>query len=309
MNNLEKSEVLFFYESKYSQPNGDPFTGEQRYDEETKKVLVSDVRIKRFIRDYFFENGKVIFVINDKSQIAEGSKESGASARMKALRARFEKDEDAKSTKKGESSLALLRKCIDVRLFGGISTEEKEAVNITGPVQFAMLNSSLNSVDLRIHQNTSLFSSSADKSRGSIGTTSLVPYALCQIHGWINPTSAKASGLEQSDVDDMFKALWNSINNSNTRSKSNQSSLLLVQIVYQNSNDKIYGVDRLVRIDTNKQQEQLRSMEDFSLDFTRLKEATASPKVKEIRYYSEIASINEAFKFFGEKFKPLTILQ
>ena len=39
-----KSEVLFLYESTYSIPNGDPFTGEQRYDEETKRILVSDVR-------------------------------------------------------------------------------------------------------------------------------------------------------------------------------------------------------------------------------------------------------------------------
>ena len=49
---LQKSEIIFLYESTYSIPNGDPFTGEQRYDEETKKILVSDVRIKRFIRDY-----------------------------------------------------------------------------------------------------------------------------------------------------------------------------------------------------------------------------------------------------------------
>ena len=54
-NQLSKSEILFLYESTYSIPNGDPFTGEQRYAEETKRVLVSDVRIKRFIRDYFLE--------------------------------------------------------------------------------------------------------------------------------------------------------------------------------------------------------------------------------------------------------------
>ncbi len=45
---VQKSEILFLYESTYSMPNGDPFTGEQRYDDETKKILVSDVRIKRF---------------------------------------------------------------------------------------------------------------------------------------------------------------------------------------------------------------------------------------------------------------------
>lgn len=64
---VQKSEILFLYESTYSVPNGDPFTGEQRYDDETKKVLVSDVRIKRFIRDYFVDKGVDVFVVNDKS--------------------------------------------------------------------------------------------------------------------------------------------------------------------------------------------------------------------------------------------------
>jgi CRISPR-associated protein Csh2 len=53
------------------------------YDDETKHILVSDVRIKRFVRDYFIDLNQVapgkyeIFVFNDKSQITEGSKESG----------------------------------------------------------------------------------------------------------------------------------------------------------------------------------------------------------------------------------------
>ena len=47
---LKKSEILFLYESSYNIPNGDPFTGEQRFDEETKKILVSDVRMKRYVR-------------------------------------------------------------------------------------------------------------------------------------------------------------------------------------------------------------------------------------------------------------------
>ena len=35
---IAKSEILFLYESIFSMPNGDPFTGEQRYDEETKRI-------------------------------------------------------------------------------------------------------------------------------------------------------------------------------------------------------------------------------------------------------------------------------
>lgn len=309
-NTSEKSELLFLFESKYTIPNGDPFTSEQRYDEETKKILVSDVRIKRYIRDYFIEqnylkpNTYEVYVFNDKSQIKEGSKESGSSARMKSLRSKYVED---KSTKKDpeKEALKLIKKCIDVRLFGGISTEKDAAVNLTGPVQFALLNPSLNKTDLRIHQNTSVFSSSADKSRGAIGTTTVVPYAINQIQGWINPYSAQLSGLEEKDIDELLKAMWNSVNNVNTRSKSNQSSVLLLQIVYKEPTDKLYGTDRLIGIESEKEDEQIRSMEDYNFNFEKLKEVAKSDKVKEIRFYTEIDSIKELLT--GNKFKELSL--
>lgn len=312
-NLIEKSEVLYLYESKYTIPNGDPFTGEQRYDDETKRILVSDVRIKRYVRDYFIEQNQMdegkyeIFVFNDKTQVAEGSKESGSSARMQSLWAKYyPKKPEKKMLEK--AALELLQKCIDVRLFGGISTEKEAAVNITGPVQFALLNPSLNKVDLRIHQNTSVFSSSADKSRGAIGTTSVVPYALNQIHGWINPYSAKNSGLTEVDINELFVAMWNSINNSNTRSKSNQSSVLLIQIIYRNPNDKLYGTDKLISISSSKEEEQIRDMEDFSFDFSLIDNVAKSEKIREIRFYTEIEAIqNGILALNNSKILPLSL--
>lgn len=332
----QKSELLFLYETKYSMPNGDPFTGEQRYDEETKRVLVSDVRMKRFIRDYLLELGREIFVVNDKSQIEQDA-ESGAASRLNALLLKYKEDAEIKSAdaaatsaenspqaslplgdaapeiagkeekgkgkkggKKGASGIdviKLLQKCIDVRLFGGISTKEGMAVNLTGPVQFGLLNPSLNRADLRIHQNTSVFSSSAEKTRGAIGTTSVVPYALCQIHGWVNPFSARHTGLSEDDLNEMFAALWHSVNNANTRTKSNQSSLLLLQIVYREVTDKLYGVDKMIQIKSEqKNDEQLRGMEDFELDFTKLKEAAENEKVAAINFYTEYPGIEKSLQ-------------
>lgn len=300
----EKSEIIFLYESKYSMPNGDPFTGEQRYDEETKKVLVSDVRIKRFIRDYLHNIGETIYVINDKDQ-AEGN-ESGAAARVKSLRKKFEKELKEAGIKK-DDGLFLLTQCIDVRLFGGISTEKNAAVNLTGSVQFALLNPSLNSVDLRMHQNTSVFSSDVTKSGGAIGTTSLVPYSLNQIHGWINPFSAELTSLTDEDVSQMFKALWESINNANTRSKSNQSSILLLQIVYANKTNKVYGTDKLISISSDKRDEQFRDLSDIVFNFDKLKDIASSEKIKEIRYYTESPDMAKEIKALGNKFSELNL--
>lgn len=304
---INKSEILFLYESTYSMPNGDPFTGEQRYDDETKKALVSDVRIKRFIRDYFVENGRDVYVINDKSQLGEGVKGSGAALRMLSLKNKFKDDESVlREGKKGKTefdALKILQKCIDVRLFGGISTEEGDAVNLTGAVQFALLNPSLNSTDLRIHQNTSVFSSSEEKSRGAIGTTTVVPYSINQIHGWINPFSAKHTGLMEEDISAMFKALWESVNNANTRTKSNQNSLLLIQIVYSEPNKKLYGVDRFIKLVSEKRDEQIRNSDDYTLDFSALQEVSNNDKVSAVNFYTEKSDWREqlgAFPKFTE---------
>lgn len=306
----EKSELLFLYESTYSIPNGDPFTGEQRYDEETKKVLVSDVRIKRFIRDFLLSENQEIFVWNDQSNV--DGKESGAASRVKSLKEKYKDEESLKKVDKNGkptkdfNTLKLLQKCLDVRLFGGISTEEGDSVNLTGPVQFALLNPSLNEVDLRLHQNTSQFVSKGGNKQGAIGTTTVVPYSLVQIHGWINPKSAQKTNLSVDDVYTMQKALWHSINDANTRTKSNQSSVLLIEIVYTEQFGKVYGVDRLVKIvpKENKRGEQLRSIDDYDFDFSSLLAIISSDKIKEVRYYTEIESITKVL--VGDKFKLLT---
>ncbi len=279
---VEKSEVLFLYESTYSVPNGDPFTGEQRYDEETKKILVSDVRIKRFVRDYFYETGEDIFVRNDRSTVSaseKGGAESGAAARFNTL----------EKAQPKASAQELLTGLIDVRLFGGISTKKGDAINLAGPVQFALLNPSLNAVDLRMHQNTSVFASSTEKTRGAIGTTTIVPYALNQIHGWINPYSARHTNLTLEDIQLMFQALWNSVNNANTRTKSNQASLLLLQVVYTDPTKKLYGLDRAIRLTpaADKREEQIRNRGDYALDYAALQTLVESPFVQQVRYHTE----------------------
>jgi len=299
---VEKSEIIFLYESTYSVPNGDPFTGEQRYDEETKKALVSDVRIKRFIRDYIADiDRNSVYVLNDRSSVeknAKGDAESGAAARFNAL----------KKIAENKDTLAILKSLTDVRLFGGILTQEKNAVNLTGPVQFALLNPSLNAVELRMHQNTSVFASSTDKERGAIGTTTVVPYVVNQIHGWINPFSARHTGLTEDDIRLMFQALWESINNANTRTKSNQNSLLLLQIIYSGATKKIYGVDRSITIKSDKKDEQLRSFDDYTLDFSLLLELTQSPLVKAVNFYTEAPNLFEQLVALP-KFNAMTFLK
>lgn len=305
------------YETSYNMPNGDPFTGEQRYDEETKKILVSDVRMKRFVRDYLASEDETIYVVGDKSH-AEGN-ESGSASRLRTLQTKIFADETkekvaaAKKEKDKNFSAArfVMKKCVDVRLFGGISTEKGDAVNLTGPVQFRLLNPSLNEVNMRMHQNTSVFSSSAEKSQGAIGTTTLVPYSLMQIHGWVNPKVAELTGMTNNDLHRMFEGLWfgtSGEGSSHSRTKIGQNSLLILEIIYTDSKKKLYGLDRLIKMNPKegKKGEQVRSMDDYDLDFSELLKAVDTDKVESVNYFTEISTIDDALKG-NSKFKKLSI--
>ena len=313
---MKKSEILFLYETSYNIPNGDPFTGEQRYDEETKKILVSDVRIKRFIRTYLEDiEGEHIYV---SEKTGAGKTDSKG---VLTYIAQNEKWNPCQKTDIAE----IMKGLIDVRLFGGISTltnEETKKIKVnknectnghvqfTGPVQFAALNPSLNRVNLKMHQNTSHFTSKGDKAQGAIATTTLVPYSVVQIHGWINPTVAKSTDLKDDDLQKMFKALWYGTGgegSSFSRSKVGQDSLLLLVIDYKQNFDKLYGVDRTIKLEPNEgmKDEQIRSMDDYALDFTKLKELAKNDKIEKIRFYTEIDKIKNELN--GEKFEKMSL--
>ncbi|MGC9151986.1 MAG: type I CRISPR-associated protein Cas7 [Microbacter sp.] len=315
-NQLKKSEILFLYETSYNIPNGDPFTGEQRYDEETKKILVSDVRMKRYIRTYLEEKGLPIYV----------SENTGAGKTdSKGVLTWIAQNRNEKELRNiGD----ILKEQLDVRLFGGISTlddkvkikiEEKNVdftnghVQFTGPVQFALLNPSMNEVNLRMHQNTTHFTSKAENTQGSIGTTTLVPYSLIQIHGWVNPKVAEKTGMTDADLKLMYEGLWYGTSgdgSSHSRSKVGQNSVLLLEIEYAQNNQKIYGVDRIIELKpkNNKKGEELRSMDDYELDFSKLIAIAETPKVDKIRFYTEIESIKSAF-VGKNKFEEIIVVE
>ena len=311
---MKKSEILFLYETSYNIPNGDPFTGEQRYDEETKKILVSDVRIKRFIRTYLEDiEGEHIYVSENT-----GAGKTDSKGVLTWIAQKWNTNQ--------ETNIAeIMKELIDVRLFGGISTlkddetkkikvNKKECTNghvqFTGPVQFAALNPSLNRVNLRMHQNTSHFTSKDENAQGAIATTTLDPYSVVQIHGWINPTVAKNTDLKEDDLKTMFKALWYGTGgegSSFSRSKVGQDSLLLLVIDYKQDFDKLYGIDRTIKLKLNEglKDEQIRSMDDYDFDFSKLQELAKNDKIEKIRFYTEIDKIKESLN--GEKFEEMSL--
>lgn len=258
-----RSEILFFYDAKDCDPNGDPFTGEPRFDEDTQKIMVSDVRLKRYIRDFIdkYESDE-----NDKSIPKEKKSKiifysslgetQTVGGRRKSLSDIVEKDKVSD----------ILKKCIDIRLFGCVLAEEGANVDLTGTVQFKNMNRSLNKVELKPLQNTSVMKSGEEKTQGAIATSSLVPYALISAIGYINPKTAEYNKTKNNDITLMMKALWNQINTINTRSKAGQTSRALFKINYSNSTSKISDIESLIKLTPSKKDKEYRNFGEIEPD-------------------------------------------
>ena len=307
---MNKREFLFLYDAKDCVPNGDPFTGEQRYDEDTQTALVSDVRLKRYIRD-FIDDGyedEIVFYSDKDGKKTTGSRAMELSAEMKEIKT-------TKSTKEVldtvENLKQLKEKCIDIRLFGTVVAGKEGQYNTqaTGAVQFKMFNRTLNKVFLPTTQNTTIMPSKDGNEQGSIATFSYLPYGLFSCVGYFNPTTAVENGLKEEDLEKMKIALWNEINTKNTRSKTGQQSRLLVEIEYNDDYYNIPDIEYSIRLE-NEQKFKYRKFEDIQedLNYSKLEEFLNKSEslIESVNIYIDSFSFEKDFLELNEDLKKKT---
>jgi CRISPR-associated protein Csh2 len=291
---MNKREFLFLYDAKDCIPNGDPFTGEQRYDEDTQTALVSDVRLKRYIRDFIddsYDDERIFY--SDKN----GKKTTGTRAiEVSPIENDIDNLEDLK------------KKCIDVRLFGTVVAGKTDQYNTqaTGAVQFKMFNRTLNKVYLPTTQNTSVMPSKDGNEQGSIATFSYMPYGLFSCVGYFNPTTAQENLLKVDDLEKMKIALWNEINIKNTRSKTGQQSRLLIEIEYDDDYYKIPDIEYSITLKDEKKFKYRQFSEiQGDLDFTKLKDFLNQSEsiIHEVKVYIDEFSFIKGFLEIDETLK------
>jgi CRISPR-associated protein Csh2 len=256
-----RTEILFLYDIENANPNGDPLNENRpRYDSETETILVSDVRLKRTIRDYWFEykgydgkNGKDIFIrettysLDDIEYVADGKR-----------RAKDFKDNPEK----------IINKCIDIRVFGGVIPLEKDSITYTGSTQFQM-GRSLNKVEIVTEQGTGAFASGEKKTQATFRTEYKVPYAIIGFNGIINEAAAKYSKMTEDDKKLLFEGIWEGTKNLISRSKYGQAPLLLLAITYKEP-FYIGNLRQKLSIITDKNELQIRHTDDYAVDLTRV---------------------------------------
>jgi len=250
---IRRSELIFLYDIKDNNPNGDPIDqNKPRIDEETGINIVTDVRLKRTIRDYLHEyKGLEIFVReikDDKGNVQDGKKRAKD----------FGKDKE-------EIIENILKNCIDVRLFGATIPLEKDSATFTGPVQFNM-GRSLHKVEVKRIKGTGAFASGADKSNKTFREEYILPYSLIGFYGIINDKAAANTNLTQEDIDYLIDAMWNGTKNLISRSKVGQVPRLLIKVNYKEDNFHIGDLLKTIRLESDKADEEIRDVEDYTLN-------------------------------------------
>ncbi len=289
-----RREFLFLYDIKMGNPNGDP-------DENRPRVLpdgtyyVTDVRLKRFARDYMKCQGMDILVDN-----IEG--------RTTNLTGRVVHYLTANNLKKAEGQELvdiLLDAFIDARLFGSSFAFKADTVDkdgkdakwepkpepktLTGAVQINMGEVLHEAQDVDIH-GTSIFASAQDKSQGTFTTYFGLRYALIGFSGVANEHAAKISRMSDADYDVLLKAAWDGVRSAgNTRTKVGQIPRLLISIAYMPGVEFQFGrLHDYVKLDSvdEKPEKAWSSPDDFVVDLSKLSEGLAARQlfVSKVRY-------------------------
>lgn len=209
MNELKnRIDFVYIFDVQDGNPNGDPDAGNlPRVDVETGMGIVTDVCIKRKVRNYVqvakgLANGYDIFV-----------KEKAV------LNNEIDKAHDDAKVKAAQNKIAAARQYMcehyyDIRTFGAVMSTGKNAGQVRGPIQLTFARS-VNPVATSEHSITRIAVATpkeAESQNGenhTMGRKATIPYGLYVCHGFISANLAQQTGFTEDDLALFFDALKN----------------------------------------------------------------------------------------------------
>ena len=208
-------DFVYLFDCQDGNPNGDPdFDNAPRFDPETFQGLVSDVCLKRKIRDYValakssnvaIEPGYRIFVMSGPTL------ESQQKLSYEALQIE-PKTQDR--TRISEARAWMCRNFFDVRAFGAVmSTTDFNCGQVRGPVQITFARS-IDRVFSTEHAITRVAYTKEEKAQSTTGSTEMgrkhtIAYGLYRTHGFVNAAFAAQTGFTEADLNLLWRALAN----------------------------------------------------------------------------------------------------
>lgn len=276
-------DFLFLFDCQDANPNGDPDAGNlPRIDVETGQGLVTDVCIKRKIRNFVHltkSNGDEheIFIqekrpLNPLLDAACERANVPTHYNSQGERGKAEKDA-VKQRPQEEIQLVqkwLCKRYFDIRAFGGVLSTGPNCGQIRGPVQLSFARS-ISPIVSSEHTITRL--TDVDKEEGEMGRKFTIPYGLYKAQGFVNPYLALQTGFDDEDLELLFQSLENAFqfDQSAARPAGSMAPRKLIVFKHQNQLGKApsHKLFDAVQIKKKDGVEVPRSFSDYEVSIDR----------------------------------------
>lgn len=229
-------DFVLFFDVKNGNPNGDPDAGNMpRIDSETGHGIVSDVCLKRKVRNYVdLVKGQDV----DGPDVAEGELgykiyvQEGAvlNERNKKAYVHYDMKPSEKKLPKGEQDRLKVTKFMcdnffDIRSFGAVMTTGVNCGQVRGPIQMCFAESvdPVMPMEMSITRMAVTKEEDAEKER-TMGRKQYIPYGLYRVEGFVSASLAEKTGFSQEDLDLFFSALMNMFENDRSAARGLMSS-------------------------------------------------------------------------------------
>ncbi len=264
-------EFVLLFDVENGNPNGDPDAGNMpRIDAETSRGIVTDVCLKRKIRNYVGisredKEGFNIY-IKEKSVLAEN--------RAPAYSEIAVKNEKDPAKKIAVAQAWMCHNFFDVRTFGAVmSTKENNCGQVRGPVQINFAKS-IEPVMTEVLSITRMAVETPKESKAqggdnrTIGKKTLVPYGLYRAEGYISAHFAKKTGFTNYDLNVLWESLVNMFDHDHSaaRGKMNARKLIIFKHDSALGNAPAHTLFDLVTVSRNGDPEKpARAFSDYAV--------------------------------------------
>ena len=262
-------EFVLFFEVENGNPNGDPDAGNMpRIDPETSQGLVTDVCLKRKIRNY------VDLSKGDKDKFDIYVRENAVlnETNLLAYKELDIKPEAKKLPKKEEEATAVVKymcnRFFDIRAFGAVMTTEVNCGQVRGPVQLGFSKS----LDVIVPQEVTITRMAVTKTQDAekertMGRKHIVPYALYRAEGYISAALAQRTGFSEEDLELLWEALLNMFEHDHSAARGRMASRKLIIFKHDSAlgNAPAHKLFDLVTVSRSNLDAPPRSYKDYQI--------------------------------------------
>lgn len=230
-------EFVFFFDVTNGNPNGDPDAGNMpRLDPETNQGLVTDVCLKRKIRNFVAlakedEAGFDIYM-QEKSVLNNQHKKAYEALGIEPVAKKLPKEHKEAQ----ELTQWMCNNFFDVRAFGAVMTTEVNAGQVRGPVQIAFAKSEDPIVPLEISITRMAVTNERDlEKERTMGRKHIVPYGLYRVHGYISAKLAEKTGFSEDDLQLLWQSLINAFEHDRSAARGEMCARQLFVFKHDNA--------------------------------------------------------------------------